>query len=100
MNTADSKSNHSDGRERGQPEIVPRLDARATAGPPLDGGVVSLLEFQQGLRTRCAPHTRSALPGLCGARRLAGQMVCELDQHSPYDEDTIEEAFTSLIVFR
>lgn len=81
-------------------ELVSSLGAGLTAGPPPEGGFASLLDFSGGLRTRCAPGSRTALAGVCHARHLAGRMVTNLEEELPYDAEALEDAFAELGISR
>lgn len=96
MSTAIRNHTYRRRKERDVEELVSRLGTGLTAGPPLDGGFPGLLEFTEGLRTRCAPGSRTPLPRVCRARRLAGRMVANLGEESPYDAEALEDAFAEL----
>lgn len=98
MSTRRSNRRYEHSKERGLEELVSRLGAGLTAGPPPDGGLPSVLELHGGLRTRCAPDSpRTALAGVCAARHLAGRMVVsEMEERSPYEEEALDDAFAQL----
>jgi hypothetical protein len=97
MCTASRNTRNGCRKDRDLSDLASCVGVGVSAGPPQEGGLTSLLEFQGGLRTRCAPHSRAPLPGVCDARRLAGRMVvCELDVLSPYDEEALEDAFAEV----
>lgn len=101
MSTRRRNRRNQHSKERGLEELVSRIGAGLTAGPPPEGGLCSLLEFDGGLRTRCAPHARTALAGVVTARHLAGRMVVtQLEEHSPYEEEALDDAFAELGVAR